>query len=53
MEIGVNQQFYSWGAKKVRVHKYSKKAEILYFPSYQSSEGKSTPPLSNLWYAVH
>ena len=38
MEIEVNQQFYSWGAKKkLQVRKCSKKAEILYFPSYQSS----------------
>ena len=57
MEIGVNQQFYSWGAiKMVQVRSAPKKLNIVFYRVIKAEvvfEGKSTPLLSNIWYAVH
>ena len=41
--------------KKVQFHSAPRKLKYCILPSYQSSSlvGKSTPPLSNLWYTVH
>lgn len=55
MEIGVNQPFYSWSAKKVQVRRASRKLKYCISQVIKAVvfEGKSTPPLSSLWYAVH
>ena len=57
MEIGVNQQFYSWRAKKRKVCKCTEKTEILYFTKEVIKaavfEAKSTLSLSNIWYDTH
>ena len=56
IKIGVNHQFYSWGAiKKGHVLSAPKKLKDLFYQVIKAVvfKGKSTPPLSNIWYAVH